>query len=99
MSLTRQAAKRDSNERPIIDALKAAGATVYQISENDLWDLIVGFRGDTYLVEVKQPGKGLRPGQEETFKTWSGGLIAIIHSVPEALQFVGAIEMGSYLDE
>lgn len=46
---------RDTNERPIIEALRAAGATVTQLDGKGVPDLLVGFRGQTFLLEVKLP--------------------------------------------
>lgn len=99
MALTRQAAKRDANEGVIISALRAAGAQVYPISETGVPDLLVGFRGQTFLLEVKNAKGKLTEDQDQFFKTWSGGLIHVVRSVPEALQFIGAVEWGSLLDE
>lgn len=50
------AKRRDGNERPIIAALEAAGATVTQLGDPGLPDLLVGYRGLTFLLEVKDPG-------------------------------------------
>ena len=45
-------AKRDSTERPIVDALEEAGATVMRM--NDPFDLLVAYRGKLTLIEVKK---------------------------------------------
>lgn len=42
MSIHRKDAKRDANERQIIEALKAAGCSVQQLSGKGLPDLLVG---------------------------------------------------------
>jgi hypothetical protein len=55
MSLARRAAKRDSNEQDIVDALEAIGATVTRLSGEGLPDLLVGLGGSMWLLEVKQP--------------------------------------------
>lgn len=64
MSLHRRAARRDSNEAEIVAALLAAGASVTYLSGVDgLPDLLAGFQGRTYLLEVKHltpTGKTLR---------------------------------------
>jgi hypothetical protein len=46
---------RDKNEREIVDALRKAGATVTQLNEKGVPDLLVGYAGRTYLLEVKVP--------------------------------------------
>ena len=51
---TRRAAKRDDNERGIVDALRAAGAFVQPL---DAVDLLVGYRGRWVVMEVKDPAK------------------------------------------
>lgn len=69
----RYAARRDAAEPAIVAALRAAGASVEIISNGDgLPDLMVGYRGVTYHLEVKNPtgprggksgGGASRPGQ------------------------------------
>lgn len=56
-----RAKRRDSNEEPIVDALRGAGATVSRLNEDGVPDLLVGFRGRTFLLEVKHP-RGPRGG-------------------------------------
>lgn len=54
---------RDANEGPIVEALKKAGASVTKISQDGVPDLLIGFRGQTRLVEVKHAsstGKTIR---------------------------------------
>jgi len=51
----RRSAKRDVNEGDIVAGLRKVGATVDRISEEDLPDLLVGFRGVNYLIEIKAP--------------------------------------------
>lgn len=52
-----QARKRDENEKPIVDALRAIGATVDRLNDFGVPDLLVGYRGRTILLEVKNPEK------------------------------------------
>ena len=93
MSLKRYAAKRDAIEKPIMDALQAIGATVHQLSDDSIPDLLVGFRDETFLLECKT-GKGkLTAGQETFMDTWQGGAVYVVRSVPEALHCVGAIDI------
>lgn len=89
----KRAAKRDENEKPIIKALEKVGAIVQQISETDAPDLLVGFRGQNYLLEVKNPdnyGK-LRPGQLKWHAVWEGQ-VCTVETIDEALRAIGAIE-------
>lgn len=62
--------KRDGNEPEIIDELRAHGFSVYPMDQP--LDLLVGFRGRTYLVEVKMPKAKLTKTQEEFLEGWRG---------------------------
>jgi hypothetical protein len=72
VSLHRRAAKRDSSEREIIDALEACGWTVQQVSAKDFVDLVIAKDGRNVLVEVKSGTKPLKPCQRERFDSWPG---------------------------
>lgn len=64
--MSRWARRKDSSHRPIVNALEAAGATVQILDGKDIPDLLVGYRGATYLLEEKSP-EGV-----ETYKTKNG---------------------------
>jgi hypothetical protein len=54
----RYAKRKDVSHPGIVDALKAVGATIEPLesdSKRGIPDLLVGFRGRTYLLEVKRP--------------------------------------------
>lgn len=91
MSVRRRAAKRDRNEADIIQALVAVGATVAQVSEGGLPDLLVGFRGHNYLIEVKAERGKLTPEQFDFFERWRGHC-DVARTVEDALRIIGAIE-------
>jgi len=84
----RTAAKRDENEPEIIEALQAIGAKVKQLSQKDCPDLVVGFRGRISLIEVKMPGKPLRPGRKDFHGEWMGFPVYVAQSALEAIQQV-----------
>jgi hypothetical protein len=92
MSLKRYAAKRDRNEPAIVEALRAAGATVHSVSQEGLPDLLVGFRDVTYLLEVKAPGGSRTQAQTTFFDEWRGGPAQVVWSVDEALKAIGAVD-------
>lgn len=94
MSIHRYNAKRDANEPAIVDALRAAGAYVWRISEKDVCDLLVIFRGVTHLLEVKVPKGTVKSGQETFIAAWNeaGGSAAIVRTEEEALAAIGALE-------
>jgi hypothetical protein len=88
----RRAAKVDANHGQVVDALKAAGASVQSLAAqaNGCPDLLVGYRGMTLLFEVKDgtkpPSKRkLTSDQEEWIKAWRGGAVWLITSIPDAL--------------
>jgi Holliday junction resolvase len=91
MSIHRRAAKRDANEPEIIAALRAVGASVDSISGKDVPDLIVGFRGVNYLIEVKYLSGKLTKGQYEWHENWKGQR-AVVWNSEQALQIIGAID-------
>ena len=88
----RRAAKVDRNQAAIVLALRGVGATVCITSDvgRGYPDLTVGFRGCTFLVEVKMPGEGLTPDQVAWHQMWNGH-VAIVHSEDEAYEAIGAI--------
>ncbi len=97
MGIHRRAAKRDANETPIIAALKAAGATVYQLSATGVPDLLVCYydkeKGeyDTALIEVKDGYNTLTEAQQEFMKTWKDDNVHLAYTIEEALKAIGAI--------
>lgn len=87
------ATHRDINERPIIEALLKVGATVEQLHARNVPDLIVGYRGVTYLLEVKNPAdKGeLTKAQADWHATWRGRPPVVVFTAVEALRAIGAL--------
>ena len=51
------AQRRDANEPEIIRAYRDVGAYVQQMDKDDGFDLLVCFRGQAHIVEVKNPRK------------------------------------------
>ena len=80
-------AQRDANEKEIVEALRAVGASVLLIDDVDL---IVGFRGVNYLLEVKMPKGRLNKKQEKFFRGWVGQ-VNIVRTVDQALGLIEAI--------
>lgn len=79
--------RRDENEAPIVRDLKRIGASVLRLNDADL---LVGFRGVNYLLEVKMLGFGIRKGVQQKFwDTWNGQK-AVVHSFEEARNAIGA---------
>lgn len=84
----------DENQSDIVAALRAIGATVRVISQGDgIPDLLVGFRGQTFLLEVKDGKKPpsarkLTPAEQKFFDEWRGGTLVIVNTVDEAIAAV-----------
>ena len=95
MGLARHANQRDGNEKNIVDALRKIGATVFRMDKP--CDLLVGFRGRNYLLEVKLP-LGPRGGtahsqlnewQREFDDMWHGQF-TVVRSPEEAIGYLTA---------
>lgn len=94
----RRAARVDANQDQIVSALRACGATVRVVTQGDgLPDLLVGYRGYTILMEVKDGRKPpsarkLTEEEEKFFMSWTGGMLAIVNGVDEALELLKRCE-------
>jgi hypothetical protein len=89
----RRAARRDANERRVIDALRACGAYVKQINDEGLADLLVFYRGHTLILEVKDGDKppsarALTPAEQKFHNEWPGQNLFIVNSEHEALDIL-----------
>jgi hypothetical protein len=86
----RYAARVDATQEQVVSALRAAGAYVYPIKLPV--DLLVGYNGVTYLVEVKSTHKSLLTRLQQTFfSKWTGGRLERIESPEQALRMIGVI--------
>ena len=86
----RHAARVDENQAAIVKALRGAGAYVWIIGLPV--DLLVGYKGHTFLVEIKSTSKKrLTSLQADFFENWSGGTLARIDSPEAALRMLGVI--------
>lgn len=82
-----KARRVDANQKEIVSALKAIGASVYVI--NEPVDLLVGFRKRTIALEVKNPkGFDTLTKQQKAFFATFNGEAYIVHGVQDALQAV-----------
>ena len=87
----------DSNQREIVSAFRSRGISVFHLHEvgRGCPDLLLGFKGHNYLVEIKDGSKSLSrqkltPQEEEFFKNWQGHA-RIVKSVSDALEFANLI--------
>jgi len=87
----RRAARIDQNQTQIVSALRAAGAYVWIIGLPV--DLLVGYKGHTFLVEVKDGSKKrLTKLQEAFFESWSGSTLCRVDGPEAALRMIGVVK-------
>jgi hypothetical protein len=87
----RHAKRTDANQEAIVKALRDAGAYVWIISLPV--DLLVGYKGHTFLVEIKTDArKRLTALQADFFENWSGSTLARVDSPEAALRMIGILK-------
>jgi hypothetical protein len=94
-----RAAKVDANQVQIVEALRAAGATVQSLATvgQGVPDLLVGFAGKTLLLEVKDGSKipsarRLTEQQLVWHGAWRGGPLAVVDNVEAALRALRTLQ-------
>ena len=92
MSLPRYAARTDSNQKEIVDALRKIGCQVEVIGKPV--DLLVSLRGYNFLIECKLRGSKNRRDQQaqrDWVRAWNDtGQCRVVTSAEEAIQLVTA---------
>lgn len=84
------AKQRDANEKPIVAALEAVGAMVERLP-GPLPDLLVGYCGGNWLMEVKTL-RGLKRKDQPKQQAWRDAWCGQVHIVVEpedALKLIG----------
>ncbi len=96
--MVRQSARVDANQPEIVQALEKAGATVLHLHQlgKGAPDIAVGWRGLTYLFEIKDGAKvaskrRLTDDELRWHLFWRGH-VEIAESVDDALRKIGAIQ-------
>ncbi len=94
----RRAARVDANQGAIVEALRSVGATVHCTHTVGMGfpDLVCGYRGKNYLLEVKVPGNyraedKLTDDERVWHECWRGK-VTVASTVREALEQIGAIK-------
>lgn len=84
----------DTNQREIVAALRSVGASVTHLHMvgKGVPDLIVGYRGVNYLLEVKDGSKTpskqqLTPDEAKWHASWRGQ-VRVVNSVDQALELI-----------
>lgn len=96
----RYAARTDANHKEIVEALHGVGATTENTAAlgQDRPDVIVGFRGRNYWLEIKNPAQRSKSGvpwkgrnqHEEWHARWNGH-VETVWTIEEALRAIGAL--------
>jgi len=81
-----QIRKRDANEPQIVKALRKLGAQVIRISEKGAPDLLVLWRGDLFVMEVKSRLGRTTLAQDATID--GGWPVFLVRSVEDALRAI-----------
>lgn len=96
MSMPRHNPKRDAAEPEIVSSLIQCGFSVYRL--NTPVDLLAGFRGENFLIEVKSGSKGyakkLNQNQKDFVDGWRGGEVVILRSAQDAIDFAVSVAAG-----
>lgn len=101
--------RSDNNQKAIDAALRGVGASVVATGDvgKGFPDRVVGFRGETYLIETKNReweksesiahrANHMRTEAQTTFhEVWKGKPIAIAYTPEEALTVIGASQKSS----
>ena len=97
----RRAARIDENQPGIVNALRSIGASVQTLHDvgDGCPDLLVGWQGRNYLIEVKNPAKPnsdqrLTPEQDRWHIEWRGG-VSVARTVEDALAAIGAMPVAN----
>ena len=87
----RRAARVDENQRDVVAALRKIGAFVSYLPVGfGVPDLLVGYKGQTFLMEVKnKDGRNrMTQGQIEFHNRWIGGALFIVRTPEAAIKAV-----------
>lgn len=92
----RYKARKDTVHAEIVTALRAVGASVQDLSAvgGGVPDILVGYRGINYLMEIKTPKHGTKAGtkarQQEWHESWRGS-VYYVRSIDEAYRIIGVM--------
>lgn len=86
----RRAARIDTNHKDIVDGLRRYGASVLNISQlKNCFDILVGYKGITHIMEIKASEKHLLTDGELKFKEqWKGSNYNVITNLEQAIKII-----------
>jgi Holliday junction resolvase len=85
-------ARIDTNHKEIVAALRQAGATVVSLAamKHGIPDILVGYNGETILMEIKRDAKAKFTSDQLDFMgKWKGGAISRVDNVDAAIRALG----------
>lgn len=87
----------DGNHAELAATFEALGCTVADTTAAGFGfpDIVLGLIGQTHLVEVKDANGRLNASQERFLRNWRGGPIAVVQTIPEAIEHVQRIRRGN----
>ena len=80
----------DSNQAYIVEGLRAMGASVTDLHAvgKGCPDILVGYRGNTYILEIKGlEGRLTRP-EAAWAASWTGGHYAVVRTLDQAIDVI-----------
>lgn len=82
--------KRDGNQAEIVEALRKVGASVLDLADvgGGCPDILAGYAGREWLMEIKTQHGELLPDQVDFIRTWHGA-VHVVRSIDEALAVIG----------
>lgn len=88
----RRRAKVDKNQPEIVEALVKAGARVCHLHQlgQGVPDILVGYHGRLYLMELKSEGGTLTPDEKEWHDRWTTPVYTVF-GIIDALKVIGAV--------
>jgi hypothetical protein len=88
--MLRTASRVDANQADIVRALRGIGASVLHCHVlKNAFDILVGYRGRTFLMEIKATEKDkLTPGEAEFRDTWRGSPYHIVYTPEQAIAII-----------
>lgn len=88
--MRRHSGRVDVNQAEIVQGLRRVGCSVAVMSDvgEGFPDLVVGFRGRTYLFEVKSARGKVSPSQEAWLGEWQGHA-AVVRTLEDCLDELG----------
>lgn len=78
--------KIDTSQPEIVETLRAGGATVTSMGQP--LDLLVGYQGQTDIVEAKTLKKGFKRKQVDFIRAWRGRPALLMQSADDALAYL-----------